>query len=125
MISGHGNTMHLPFGAMGSGSLAATGVLESKYKDNMNLQEAFDLAVEAIEAGIFYDLGSGSNVDICVIETKERIGKITRSVKQNHFPAKVATKDNTFKKGQTEVLEVIEKKWTMEFTEVDDKMDIC
>lgn len=28
--------------------------------------------MEAIEAGIFYDLGSGSNVDVCVIR-KENV----------------------------------------------------
>jgi len=53
---------------MGSGSLAAMGVLETKYKDNMSEQEAIDLVKDAIEAGIFHDLGSGSNVDIFVVK---------------------------------------------------------
>jgi 20S proteasome subunit beta 2 len=42
---------------MGSGSLAAVSVLESKFKDNMTEQEAKDLCMEAIEAGIYHDLG--------------------------------------------------------------------
>jgi len=125
MISPHGNTMHLPFGTMGSGSLAATGVLETKYKDGMTLEEARELAIEAIEAGIFYDLGSGSNVDICVIEKKDKVGKVTQSVREYHTKAKVATSENTFPKGTTEVTETINKKWTMEFTDVNEKMDIC
>lgn len=34
----------------------------------MSRQEAIDMVCEAIEAGIWNDLGSGSNVDVCVIE---------------------------------------------------------
>jgi 20S proteasome subunit beta 2 len=52
---------------MGSGSLAAMSVFESKWKPDMDRQQAIDVVQEAIEAGIFNDLGSGSNVDVCVI----------------------------------------------------------
>ena len=52
---------------MGSGSLAAVSILETKYKDNLELEEARAIVIEAIEAGIFHDLGSGSNVDVCII----------------------------------------------------------
>ena len=31
---------YLPYATMGSGSLAAVSILESKYKDNMELEEA-------------------------------------------------------------------------------------
>jgi 20S proteasome subunit beta 2 len=34
-------------------------------------QEAIDLVTAAISAGIFNDLGSGSNVDVCVITADE------------------------------------------------------
>jgi 20S proteasome subunit beta 2 len=44
---------------MGSGSLAAMSVFESKYKDDMSRAEAEQLVYEAISAGIFNDLGSG------------------------------------------------------------------
>lgn len=60
--------MLLPFTTMGSGSLAAMGVLETKYRDNMTEFEATELVKDAIEAGIFHDLGSGSNVDIFVVK---------------------------------------------------------
>ena len=60
--------MHLPFTTMGSGSLAAMGILETRFKDNMPEQEAVDLVKDAIEAGIFHDLGSGSNVDIYIVK---------------------------------------------------------
>lgn len=43
-------------------------VFETKWKPKMTRQEAIDLVVQAIYAGIFNDLGSGSNCDVCVIE---------------------------------------------------------
>jgi len=63
----HGSTDKLPYATMGSGSLASMAVFESKYKDNLDEKEAVSLVEEAIQAGILNDLGSGSNVDICVI----------------------------------------------------------
>ncbi|GAA5796748.1 proteasome subunit beta type-7 [Helicostylum pulchrum] len=63
----HGSTDKLPYVTMGSGSLAAMSVFESKWKPDMTRQEAIDLVELSIEAGIFNDLGSGSNVDVCVI----------------------------------------------------------
>ncbi len=67
MVWAAGSTDTLPFMTMGSGSLAAMAVMESSYKDDMNEDEAVDLVRRAIRAGIFNDLGSGSNVDICII----------------------------------------------------------
>ncbi|KEG04871.1 proteasome subunit beta type-7, putative [Plasmodium vinckei vinckei] len=66
-ISPHGSSCLLPFTALGSGSLNAMTVLEAKYRDNMTIEEGKELVAEAICAGIFNDLGSGGNVDICVI----------------------------------------------------------
>jgi len=53
---------------MGSGCLNAGAVLESKFKDDMTEEECKDLITEAITAGIDFDIGSGSNVDLCVIK---------------------------------------------------------
>ncbi|ORX44421.1 proteasome subunit beta type-7 [Hesseltinella vesiculosa] len=64
----HGSTDKLPYVTMGSGSLAAMSVFESRWKPNMTREEAIEIVNDAIEAGIFNDLGSGSNVDVCVIE---------------------------------------------------------
>ncbi|KIJ25571.1 hypothetical protein M422DRAFT_781668 [Sphaerobolus stellatus SS14] len=66
-IHPHGSTDKLPYVTMGSGSLAAMGVFESGWKADMERQDAVDIVCKAIEAGIFNDLGSGSNVDVCVI----------------------------------------------------------
>jgi 20S proteasome subunit beta 2 len=68
----HGSTDSLPYVTMGSGSLAAMAVFESGYKIDMTREEAMKLVREAICAGIFNDLGSGSNVDLCVI-TKGKV----------------------------------------------------
>lgn len=57
--------------SLGSGSVAASGVLETEYKENMTFDEAKALAVKAISAGIIEDLGSGSQVDVCLINQKQ------------------------------------------------------
>ncbi len=64
---------------MGSGSLQAMTIFESKYKDNMTREEAVNLVIEAISAGIYHDLGSGSHVDYCVI-TKDKSEMFRNSV---------------------------------------------
>lgn len=66
-IHPHGSTQRLPYTTMGSGSLAAMAVFESKFVEDMEEGPAIDLVRDAIRAGIFNDLGSGSNVDITVI----------------------------------------------------------
>ncbi|EGF78736.1 hypothetical protein BATDEDRAFT_17403 [Batrachochytrium dendrobatidis JAM81] len=66
-IAPHGSTDKLPFVTMGSGSLAAMAVFEAGWRANMNREEAVQIVCDAIEAGIFNDLGSGSNVDVTVI----------------------------------------------------------
>jgi 20S proteasome subunit beta 2 len=115
--------MHLPFTTMGSGSLAAMGVLETKFKDNMNEQEAVDLVKDAIEAGIFHDLGSGSNVDIFVVR-RDGVDK-----KENYrvYNKKVFTNADTYKfaPGTSPILEEIQYKWkNIEITDESSAMDI-
>lgn len=63
----HGSTDKLPYVTMGSGSLAAMSIFEAGYRDHMSEEEGKDLVTKAIRAGIFNDLGSGSNVDLTII----------------------------------------------------------
>ncbi|XP_067024125.1 proteasome subunit beta type-7-like isoform X2 [Acropora muricata] len=63
----HGSTDKLPYVTMGYGSLAAMSVFESRCKPDMELDEAKKLVRDAIAAGIFNDLRSGSNVDLCIM----------------------------------------------------------
>lgn len=71
----HGSTQRLPYTTMGSGSLAAMAVFETRYTEDLAEQPAIDLVRDSIRAGIFNDLGSGSNVDITVIR---RDGTVSR-----------------------------------------------
>ncbi|KAF8056684.1 proteasome subunit [Lyophyllum atratum] len=66
-IHPHGSTDKLPYVTMGSGSLAAMAVFESGWRADMEREEALNLVKAAISAGIFNDLGSGSNIDACII----------------------------------------------------------
>lgn len=67
-IAPHGSSDTVPYMTMGSGSLAAMAVFESRYKPDMEEEEAKKLVRDAIAAGVFNDLGSGSNIDLCVIK---------------------------------------------------------
>jgi len=69
----HGSTGKLPYTTMGSGSLAAMAVFESGWRGDMPEDAAIALVQRAIGAGIFNDLGSGSNCDICVIRTDQTV----------------------------------------------------
>jgi 20S proteasome subunit beta 2 len=79
----HGSTDKLPYATMGSGSLCAMAVFESRYKEDMEEQEAIDLVSDAIQAGIFNDLGSGGNVDVCVIRPNNDVSYLRSYVKPN------------------------------------------
>ena len=79
----HGSTGKLPFTTMGSGSLAAMAVFEADYRDDMEEEEAVELVKRAILAGIFNDLGSGSNCDTCVIRMDGTVSMDRGAVKPN------------------------------------------
>ena len=110
---------------MGSGSLAAMGVLETKYKDNLGEQEAVDLVKDAIEAGIFHDLGSGSNVDIYVVK---RTGCEKKEDYRVYNQKKFSSPETyTFPKGTTKLItnSEVEYRWkNIIITEEKSSMDI-
>lgn len=100
-IHPHGSSEHLPYATMGSGSLAAISVIETRWQQNMSEADAKQLVRDAIAAGIFNDLGSGSNVDLCVI-TKGRVDYLRTYDEAN----KKGVRQNSYKypKGATAVL---------------------
>lgn len=69
----------IPFGSLGSGSTNAIAVLESEIAKlnvtvgdvenfvDITIQEGEKIVIEAVKAGIMNDLGSGSNIDVCII----------------------------------------------------------
>ncbi|UNI14647.1 Proteasome endopeptidase complex [Purpureocillium takamizusanense] len=100
-VHAHGSTDKLPYVTMGSGSLAAMSVFETQWKANLTQDEAVKLASDAILAGIFNDLGSGSNVDVAII-TKDKTTLKRNFIKPNEKSAKLQS--YAFPKGTTAVL---------------------
>uniref|UniRef100_A0A8C5KSK5 proteasome endopeptidase complex n=1 Tax=Jaculus jaculus TaxID=51337 RepID=A0A8C5KSK5_JACJA len=105
----HGSTEKLPYVTMGSGSLAAMAVFEDKFRPVMEEEEANQLVSEAISVGILNDLGSGSNIDLCVI-SKSKLGFL----RPYSVPNKKGTRFGHYRceKGTTAVL--TEKVTTLE-----------
>ncbi|MBN3312617.1 PSB7 protein, partial [Atractosteus spatula] len=66
-VGPYGSVDNMPFQAMGSGDLPAMGVLEDGFRTDMELDDAKRLVRDAVHAGVMSDLGSGSNIDLCVI----------------------------------------------------------
>jgi 20S proteasome subunit beta 2 len=112
----HGSTDKLPFTSMGSGSIAAMSMLESEYREDMTVEEGKALVAKAIRAGIFNDLGSGGNVDVCVI-TKDG-GNVLRNM-EKPTERKFRAHYKGFPKGTTPILkESIMKLCTVESGDV-------
>lgn len=106
--SSDGNMYSNPYHTTGSGSLAAMAILETYYKENMTKEQAMELVVAAIEAGVYHDLGSGSNVDVCVIMR----GKVEMYRNLKHDNQKVYSKPGgyQFRKDRVQVLEEVRHK---------------
>ncbi|KAK9119902.1 hypothetical protein Scep_017995 [Stephania cephalantha] len=119
----HGSTDTLPFATMGSGSLAAMAIFESKYKEGLTREEGIQLVAEAICSGIFNDLGSGSNVDVCVITKGHK--EYLRNYQLPNPRTYVSSRGYSFAKGQTEVLttKIVPLKEKEEAAEVGDAME--
>ena len=101
-VSNDGNMYALPFLTMGSGSLAAMAIMETQYREDMTQEEAIKIVVAAIEGGIYHDLGSGSNVDVCIIKK----GKVEylRNLKSDNKKVYEKPEGYKFKKERVQVL---------------------
>jgi 20S proteasome subunit beta 2 len=82
-IAPHGSTAKLSYTTMGSGSLAAMAVMESSWHEDMTEAEAVKMVQRSVGAGIFNDLGSGSNCDICIMRTDGTVDYRKNDVKPN------------------------------------------
>ncbi|KAK4128694.1 proteasome subunit beta type 7 precursor [Parathielavia appendiculata] len=100
-VHAHGSTDKLPYVTMGSGSLAAMSVFETQWKPSLTRDEAVKLCADAIEAGIWNDLGSGSNVDVAVI-TPDKTTLMRNYIRPNERTQKLGS--YKFDKGTTAVL---------------------
>ncbi|KAG7191893.1 proteasome core particle subunit beta 2 [Scheffersomyces spartinae] len=102
-VQAHGSTDVGEYLSLGSGSLAAMAVLETNWKPDMTREEAMQLCSDAILLGIWNDLGSGSNVDLCVME----IGKDANLYRNYMTPNVRIAKERSYKfaRGTTAVLQ--------------------
>lgn len=100
--SSDGNHYQGAYLTMGSGSLCAMGMFETYYKENMNQEEAVALVIKAVEAGIYGDLGSGSNVDVAII-TRGKVETL-RNIKSDNFKVFSNPKPYKFHKERVIVL---------------------
>ncbi|ANB12423.1 proteasome core particle subunit beta 2 [Sugiyamaella lignohabitans] len=101
-IHAHGSTDVGFYLSLGSGSMAAMAVLESRWKKDLTKEEAMQLCADAIESGIWNDLGSGSNVDMCVME-QDKPAKMYRNYRKPNERAQ-KEKSYRFPRGTTAVL---------------------
>jgi 20S proteasome subunit beta 2 len=119
-VHAHGSTDKLPYVTMGSGSLAAMSVFESMWKPQLNREEAIALCSEAIKAGIFNDLGSGSNVDVCVIQKDKPTQLLRNYMRPNERGEK--ERNYRFPRGTTAYLneKIISKQDMRKYVTVED-----
>jgi len=125
-IHPHGSVDTLPYVTMGSGSLAAMSIFENGWTANLTRDQGIQLVVDAIEAGIQNDLGSGSNVDICVI-TKDG-SELLRNYKKSaqrilKDPASVKFPHGTTPVIKTTIEEIQEKLASVEIAETDEPVE--
>ncbi|EDW82389.1 uncharacterized protein Dwil_GK25153 [Drosophila willistoni] len=105
-----GSNDKIPYAAMGSGTLAAMSVLEHGWHAQLSLDEGKQLVREAISAGVFNDLGSGSNIDMCVISCgkakAEYLRTETITSERGETIAKYAINPNTTVVKSTSILSI-------------------
>jgi len=71
--------------ATGSGSPIAYGILESEYRDGINLNEGLVLAVKAINAAIKRDAYTGDSFDVATITREKGYAELTDEEKKEIF----------------------------------------
>ncbi|XP_068159317.1 proteasome subunit beta type-7 [Drosophila tropicalis] len=105
-----GSNDKIPYAAMGSGTLAAMSVLEQRWHPQLTLDEGKQLVREAITAGVFNDLGSGSNIDMCVISCDKAKAEYLRTEtitsERGETIAKYAINPNTTVVKSTSILSI-------------------
>ncbi len=107
-----GNAYTNPFHTTGSGSLAAMGIIENRYRDDLPEEEAKDIVIKAIEAGIYYDEGSGSNVDVMILKRNSAV--MHRNLKSENFKMFSKPGGYQFDKEKIKVIEEMRHKLVVE-----------
>ena len=60
----------------------AYGILESEYREDMDVEDAARLAFKAVAAAIQRDIGSGDSIDVAYIKAGERYRELTYEEKK-------------------------------------------
>src|SRR5215510_2058918 len=68
------------FISTGSGSPVAYGYLESEYEEDLSVNEAYKIAIQAIAAAIRRNSGTGDNINAVIID-KDGYRELTKEVK--------------------------------------------
>jgi proteasome beta subunit len=66
-IGAYGSILPQPYCAVGSGQNFSYGVLETKYKDNLTIDEGKEIVKKAVTSSIIRDMASGNGIDIAVV----------------------------------------------------------
>merc|ERR1712151_1435960 len=110
-VNQHGSTSKLPYTTMGSGALSALSIIETDWMEDMSEDSALNLVKHAITAGVINDLGSGSNVDTCIIRTDGTVTMDRSEMEMNNvklFRDSILKSERlSFKNGTTSVLESV------------------
>ena len=69
------------FISTGSGSPVAYGYLESEFKENMGVDEAYKVALQAIAAAIRRNAGTGDGINVVIID-KNGYRELSKEVKE-------------------------------------------
>lgn len=116
----HGSVDRLPYATMGSGSLAAMAILEDGFKDDLSEAEAIELVSQAIQSGVFNDLGSGSNVDVTVIKRGKTVDESEVKYLRNYLTPnpRLYTRPEgyQFPRGSTEWIPGSERRYKTDLT---------
>ncbi|MGC8850033.1 MAG: archaeal proteasome endopeptidase complex subunit beta [Candidatus Bathyarchaeia archaeon] len=65
-----GSVIEDKYASVGSGAEIAVGILESDYKDNLEVEGGIALAKRAIKSAVSRDIGSGDGMDVLIITPK-------------------------------------------------------
>lgn len=63
-IGGFGSLLHDKFCVVGSGSPFAIGVIESRYTDDLTVEQGMKLCAAAVRSAIIRDIASGNGIDV-------------------------------------------------------------
>ncbi|KAH8236203.1 hypothetical protein KR026_007781 [Drosophila bipectinata] len=100
-----GTTDILPYATIGSGGMAAMGVLETRYKCRMSESSARRLIKEAVHCGMENDLYSGNESHICTIRKDYSVSFEVDSTEDDCVDRDIA--NIRIKPGSTRVLKTI------------------